>query len=484
MGEVCITSLHKYSMNGSEHEQLLRTALAAAHDTCSLSVEFGARRQTAAVFESLFGSAAAVLVADENTFVAAGRDVQDSFSRAGHTCAQPLIFGPKIHAEYSLVEFLKARLGEHGAIPVAVGSGTINDLTKLAAHRANRPYVAVATAASMDGYTAFGASITYRGSKQTFECPAPSAVLADLDVIADAPEGMNASGYADLLAKCAAGADWILADAAGVERIDEFSWNTVQGLLRSWISLPAGIAQNDPACLRHLINGLMMSGFAMQALRSSRPASGAEHQFSHLWDMQNHTHNGALPSHGFKVGIGTLASLALYELLLVQDSITLSIDRAVEVWPSFNELEHRITACLGDGELSATGRQEMRAKYATREELREQLTRLRNAWPGLQTRLRPHLLSLSEARDMLREAGCPFEPEQIGIPRERLRLSYEQAYFIRRRFTVLDFAERWGLTGRVLEKLFGAGGPWPLARPSESGDGAPMMTGGNAGAKP
>ena len=91
------------------------------------------------------------------------------------------------------------------AIPVAVGSGTINDLTKLAAHRVNRPYMVVATAASMDGYTAYGASITASGSKQTFDCPAPRAVLADLEVIASAPPGMNASGYADLLAKIAAG---------------------------------------------------------------------------------------------------------------------------------------------------------------------------------------------------------------------------------------------------------------------------------------
>ena len=75
------------------------------------------------------------------------------------------------------------------------------------------------------------------------------------------------------------------------------------------------------------MNGLMMSGFAMQAARSSRPASGAEHQFSHLWDMQHHTHEGVAPSHGFKVGIGTLASIALYEELLRRDLSNLDIDR-------------------------------------------------------------------------------------------------------------------------------------------------------------
>ena len=78
-------------------------------------------------------------------------------------------------------------LREHDAIPVAVGSGTLNDIVKRAAHECERPYMCVATAASMDGYTAFGASITKDGYKQTLTCPAPRAVLADLDVLTAAP---------------------------------------------------------------------------------------------------------------------------------------------------------------------------------------------------------------------------------------------------------------------------------------------------------
>ena len=451
-------------MISAQEQQLLEDALAAARDTRFLEVDAGVRHRAAAVFASLFGARRAIIVADENTFQAAGRDVQDSFLRQANA---PFIFARNIYAEYSFVEKLHAALGACDAIPVAVGSGTINDLTKLVAHQLGRPYMVVATAASMDGYTAFGASITYKGSKQTFDCAAPYAVLADLEMIASAPVGMNASGYADLLAKCAAGGDWILADAAGVEPIDSPAWNAVQGCLRSWLASPGGIAQSDPVCLRNLVHGLMMSGFAMQALRSSRPASGAEHQFSHLWDMQEHTHNGVAPSHGFKVGIATLASLALYEELLRRDAACFDIECAVDQWPSAEALEKRIAALLGAGEVASKAQQEMRAKYTARDVLRPQLSRLRDAWPRLQAKLRRHLLSFGEARDMLREAGCAFEPEQIGIGRERLRLSYEQAYFIRRRFTVLDFAERWGVMQPALENLFGDRGPWPLpeARP-------------------
>ena len=99
----------------------------------------------------------------------------------------------------------------------------------------------VATAASMDGYTAFGASITCQGAKQTFSCAAPRAVVADLDVICAAPVELNASGYADLLAKTTAGADWLVADALGVEAIDRTAWAIVQGGLRQAVANPAGV---------------------------------------------------------------------------------------------------------------------------------------------------------------------------------------------------------------------------------------------------
>ena len=141
------------------------------------------------------------------------------------------------------------------AVPVAVGSGTINDLTKLAAHRTGRRYVAVGTAASMDGYTAYGASITYNGSKQTFPCPAPIAVVADLDVMRAAPAELNAAGYADLMAKTVAGADWLLADAVGNEAINPGAWDIIQGRLREVLANPAGVRAGDLETLNRLAQG-------------------------------------------------------------------------------------------------------------------------------------------------------------------------------------------------------------------------------------
>ena len=439
---------------------MLNSALKAARDTRFLEVGGGVRREAARAFGEVFGDGPAVVVADERTFRVAGADVLAAFQDAGRGVAEPILFPQDVYAGEEAVDELRARLETVPGTPVAVGSGTINDVTKLAAHRVGRPYMVVATAASMDGYTAYGASITAGGSKQTFDCPAPRAVLADLDVIARAPAEMNAAGYADLLAKNVAGADWILADAVGVEPINPPVWETVQHHLREWVGSPRGVAESDPDALRSLIQGLMMGGFAMQAAKTSRPASGAEHQFSHLWDMQHHTHKGAAPSHGFKVGVGTLASLALYEDLLSQDVGDADVDRLVAEWPALETVETRIRALLGTGPLGDKAVEETRAKEPSAEALRDQLDRLRRDWSSVRERLARHLIPFEQARDWLREAGCPVEPEAIGISRARLRESYEAAGYIRRRFTVLDAARRLGLFESALDRIFGPGGRW------------------------
>ena len=441
-------------------QELIERALNAARDTRYLAVEQGVRHRTGRIFSSQFGSQEAVIVADANTYEAAGRDVAASFLGEGFALRKPFVFGPHVYADDQCVRELVAALSSHAAIPVAVGSGTINDLTKLAAHQTNRPYIVVGTAASMDGYAAFGASITTEGSKQTIDCPAPRAVLADLDVMAQAPKGMNASGYGDLMAKVVAGADWILADTAGIEPIDLKAWQTVQDSLRSWLASPDAIAANDPSAIRHLVYGLVMGGFAMQATLSSRPASGAEHQFSHLWDMQHHTFHGQAPSHGFKVGIGVLASMALYEYLLRMDLHSFDIEAAVRAWPPLAVLEERIHKLFGPGALEIRAKEETRAKYVSAETLRIQLKRLQENWGELRSRLTAQLIPFRDLRDMLRRAGCPFDPGQIGISRGRLRLSYQQCCWMRRRFTVLDLVLRLGLIDPALDQLFSPQGPW------------------------
>ena len=204
----------------------------------------------------------------------------------------------------------------------------------------------------------------------------------------------------------------------------------------------------------------------MQSAKSSRPASGAEHQFSHLWDMQHHTHNGRAPSHGFKVGIGTLAVTALYESLLAKDMEKLDVDRCCAEWPDEGSWAARARDLLGEGELAVGATRELSAKHSSPAQLSEQLRLLKAVWPKLREQLGAQLLPLATLRQMLRDAGAPTEPEHIGITRDRLRLSYWRAFCIRRRFTVLDLAVRTGLLDTCLDEIFGPAGLWPTVVPS------------------
>ena len=295
---------------------LIEESLKYTTDTKDCVIAAGALGRTPEMFKKLFPGEKAIVVADTNTWRVAGEAVQKALEAAGVATEKPFVFtDPELFAEWSYVIELENALKGLNAIPVAVGSGVINDLCKLVSHRLGRRYMVMGTAASMDGYSAANSSITKDGIKQTMSCRAPLGCIVDSKIAAEAPKEMVASGYADLIAKIPAGADWMLADAIGSEAIHELAWRFVQGPLRDSLSAPEKCAAGDVAETEKLCSGLVMSGFAMQAMDSSRPASGTEHQVSHYLDMEGLCYNGKHVSHGFKVGLGTLASTKTLEFI-------------------------------------------------------------------------------------------------------------------------------------------------------------------------
>ena len=435
------------------HPKRLETALSLARETRAALIGEGVIKQVTQVLATQFPGQQAIVVADPRTWRAAGADVQDVLAAAQLADGDPVVLAEShLSAEMAFVERVSAALASRSGIPVAVGSGTINDIVKLAAHRLGRPYLAVGTAASMDGYTAFGASITHAGLKQTFSCPAPRAVIADLTVMRQAPSAMLAAGYGDLLAKVVCGADWIVADALGIEPIDAPAWDLVQGGLRGAIDDPARLVRGETAAFAAFVEGLLLGGLAMQWHRSSRPASGAEHQFSHLWDMEHHVHNGAAPAHGFKVGVATHFIAALYEQVLLVPFERLDVEQACAQWPDRDAAVAQARAQLGDAHLCDLGATETQAKYVSRDALAVELNRLRATWPQLKARLQRQLLPAAEMRRRLETVGAPSLPESIGISRARLAASVPRAQLIRRRYTVLDLCLRTALLNPLAER--------------------------------
>ena len=442
----------------------IEMALQRARDTKALITGRGTVCRTAEMFASLFPGKRAVIVADENTWEVAGRDAQRSLDQAGIRSEAPYIFPAKdFYAEWQHIETLKSYLEGLDAVAIAVGSGVINDTVKLVSHMLDRRYMCVGTAASMDGFTAYGASITKDGNKQTFDCPAPLGFVMDSQIAAAAPKELAASGYADLIAKIPAGADWMLADVVGSEKIDDFAWNLVQNGLKESLSDPAAVFAGDVDKTRALADGLLMSGFAMQAIQSSRPASGTEHQYSHCWDMEDLCFEGKHVSHGFKVGIGTLVSTAELEFLLEKGLEDIDVEACVAAWKSWEEMESEIrTLMAGKPGHIARALVEAKGKYVDKEGLRNQLEKLKAAWPELSMKIREQIISFDQVRENLRLVGAPYEPEMIGVSRERFRQTVSYIPFMRSRFTNIDVIYRLGWMDEFVERMFGKGGIWEV----------------------
>lgn len=444
---------------------MVAEALRRASDTKALEIGLGATQKTGKMFKDLFPGVQAVVIADTNTWKAAGEKVYQAIENEGIRQRKPYIIeDDHLYAEWSFLERLEAFLAEEDAIAVAVGSGVINDLTKLASHHLGRRYIIVGTAASMDGYTAFGASITKDGNKQTFSCRAPYGMVFDPEIAAAAPKELAASGYADLIAKVPAAADWMIADALGEEKIDEFSYSLLHNDLMDALSCPAQVHAGDVEATEKLAYGLIMSGFAMQAIQSSRPASGTEHQFSHCWDMEGLSYpDGKHVSHGFKVGIGTLVSTLELEFLLSKDMEAVDVDKAVAAWKTWPEMEEEIRAvCKGKPGHLARCLEETKGKYIGKEELRRQLETLKACWGELSGRIRKTIIPINDVYENLKAVGAPCEPEMICVSRRHLKDTFAFIPFMRSRFTNIDILYRLGWLEEFTETIFGKGGRWEV----------------------
>ncbi len=454
----------------------LTRAVAAAGDTQVLRFGPGVVAQTGLVFAGQFPGAPALVVADENTFDAAGTEVVASLQAAGVRLAgEPHVFPgrPTLKSSYTNVTRVRDLLATvPEAVCCVIASGTLNDVVKLAAGELGRPYLVVCTAASVDGYTAFGASIERDGFKITRACPAPVALVADTEVMAAAPRRLTATGYGDLIEKLPAGADWILADELGVEPIAPEVWDLVQPAARTALADPQGVSVADMGAVTGLAEANLLSGLAMQAVRSSRPASGAGHLFSHVWEMEGHGQDWEPPlSHGFKVGIGTIASCALWEQALAFDPAAVDVDRLVATAPGPAEVEDRCRSLLAPPIAEAAVEQSL-AKLVGGEALRERLVTIQRRWPQIRRRCAAQLIPPDEVARRLDAAGAPCHPSQIGIDLARLRRTYFQAQLIRSRYTVLDLLAELGVLTDLVDRLFGPDGFWSRQPLPAAGEGA------------
>jgi glycerol-1-phosphate dehydrogenase [NAD(P)+] len=248
-----------------------------------------------------------VMICDTNTYEAAGKRVETLLPLADRVMLDP----HHLHANERAVGEVEKRLIGGADLLCAVGSGTVHDITRYVAYHRGIPFVSVPTAASVDGYVSNVAAMTWNGAKKTLTACAPTAMVADLSVIAAAPMRLTASGVGDMLGKYTALFDWkvgkLLSDEYYCERIVELVEQALVSVKKSVEKLN----NRDVDAIGALMYGLVLSGIAMQHTGISRPASGAEHHISHFIEMTVPVERcDAL--HGEKVGVGLLLAARLY----------------------------------------------------------------------------------------------------------------------------------------------------------------------------
>ena len=334
------------------------------------------------------------------------------------------------HADMANVRALTEKLrGFDGA--VAVGSGTVNDLTKYVTGLDGRRYCVFATAASMNGYTSSTASITLdSGLKVSLPSQAPAGFFVDLAVSAAAPPYLSASGYADCLARSVAQVDWWMSHRLlgtayfqtpyTIQAADEIELNKRAG----------GLQKGDIAALGYLYRVLTLCGLGISFTGVSHHGSMGEHQISHYIDcFAGARHPGSL--HGQQVGIAALTMARLQQRMLADDQP--AIVRATLIDPE--AMRRRFgpevaMQCLAELKLKAFDADAAAAFN----------TKLDKIWPELRRELAAFVIPASEIKRLLTAAGGATTATDLGVPLDLYREAIIHCREMRNRFSFLDIA--------------------------------------------
>lgn len=196
---------------------------------------------------------------------------------------------------------------------IACGSGSVHDITRYCAFEKKIPFLSYPTAASVDGFVSSVAAMTWYGQKLTFESAPPMAVFANPEVYCTAPARLTASGVGDVFGKYTSLFDWKVASALTGEyychEISDLEYEAVRELKEA---VYARKSISEEEYTTKVMEGLLLSGLAIQLTGNSRPASGAEHHMSHLWEMAR-INDDTDAFHGEKVAVGLLAAVRRYK---------------------------------------------------------------------------------------------------------------------------------------------------------------------------
>ena len=385
------------------------------------------------VLSSFVNARRVVLVADQRTFDILGRHARDALEKKSWS-VHKIIVPDSNHGSPVCDDTTHNWLNEQlppADIALAVGSGVINDLTKWSAFEHDLPYAVLATAATMNGFTAANVAPTIKGVKSLIRARSPLAVFAVPSVIINAPSVLTAAGLGDTIAKPLSTADWLFNNIFCEENFCRYCSEIINSLEPYYFNHPEDIKTRQPASIEALLNALLYSGIAMTIIGTSAPASGGEHLLSHTLDMISSIDGVPHDLHGRQVGIGTIFAAAIYERIFqIETPKCLSFPSGIDstFW----------------GPLAENVRLQYELKKPALHTIREKLTDV-VTWQTFIAAAREQVRSPNEIKSCLKSAGAAHTFADIKCSRERLLSAVLQMHEIRKRPTIIDLAWMLGI---------------------------------------
>jgi len=332
---------------------------------------------------------------------------------------------------------------EDTGLIVAVGSGSINDMARFISFKLHIPYIIIATAPSMDGYTSTVSPLIVDGVKTTYNAVYPNMIIADTDILKEAPMHMLHAGLGDILGKYTALADWRISSMLNGEYFCDLVEELVLETIKKCMGVALKIKDRNPEAIESIMEALVLSGLAIGMVGASRPASGEEHHLSHCWEMvfmDRGIHTKWL--HGNYVGIGVGIIIEAYRYLS-----SLNIKKVYEKG-TYRHLDRDKWINVLSDVYGKNAENVIRYKadfinFDT--DIREKnMIKIMKNWDGIKHVCDGFLPDPETVRNVLKESGAVYHPKEVGIDRELFRKSFIAAKDIRKRYGVLQLLEDIG----------------------------------------
>ena len=405
----------------------------------------GAVAQTA-VFARRLGGTRAFVLSDENTFRAAGTQVLSSLEIYGVPYMEYRFPAAHLEPDEKTVGSAVLHFDERCDIIITVGSGVLNDTGKILAGMRKLPYVCVATAPSMDGFASSTSSVIRDRLKVSVNSRCPDAVIGDTDILKAAPREMLLAGLGDMLAKFVSVAEWPIGRIVTGEYYCPEIAAIIRSALRKCVNAADGLMEGNDEAVADVMDGLILSGIAADWAGVSRPVSGTEHYFSHIWDMRAAALGTPSSLHGIQCAIGTVKTLKAYERLrsmLDAGAAPAPFDKAAWLKTLSDYMGAAGGEMLKNAETCALYNPEK--QRARQENIKTHLLEILNVIDTLP--------SYGEISSLLRSLGAPVSPEDIGIPESETAVCFKATKDIRDKYILSSLAFDLGLLDELAERI-------------------------------